>query len=94
MKFPLGPELVLGYFIFIPFNEVTGSLYVCMYVCLYQRIMLTAEPIWFSYTWKFPIGPEMGLGHFICIPYIKATYLCLYVCLSVCLFAPKDLANC
>ncbi len=52
MKLPLVPEMVLGYFIFISYNKV------CMYVCLsVPRDVLTAEPIWFSYTQKLPIGP-------------------------------------
>ena len=82
--------MVLGYFIFIPYNKVTGSLYLCiMYVCLYQRIDPTAEPICFSYTWKLPIGAKMVLGYFIFIPYNKVTGS-----FSVCLLSvPKDLAN-
>ncbi len=42
-----------------------------MSVCLYQRILLTSEPILFFYTRKLPICPEMGLGYFIFIPYIN-----------------------
>ena len=82
MKLPIDPEMVLIYFIFIPYNKVTGSLYVCMYVCLYQRIVLTAELIWFSFTVKLLIGPQMILGYFIFIPYNKVTGP-LSVCLSV-----------
>ena len=55
-KLPIGPKMVLGYFIFIPYNKVTVPLSVCLSV-LYLRILLTAEPIWFSYTQKLPTGP-------------------------------------
>jgi hypothetical protein len=34
---------------------------ICMNVCLYRRILLTADPIWFSFTVKIPIGPEIVL---------------------------------
>ena len=32
VKLPKGPEKVLGYFIFISYNKVTGSLSVCLCV--------------------------------------------------------------
>ena len=67
MKLPIYRKMVLGYFIFIPYNKVTGSLS----VCLYQMILLTAEPIWFYFTMKLPIGPKMVLGYFIFFLIIK-----------------------
>ena len=74
-------------FYFYSLHKVTGSLA----VCLYLWILLTAEPILFSYTQKLPIGPYMVLGFFIIIPYNKETLpFFMYVCLSV----PKSLANC
>jgi hypothetical protein len=32
VKLPIGPEKDLGYFIFIPYDKVTGSLSVCLSV--------------------------------------------------------------
>ena len=34
----------------LPYNKVIGSLSVCLSVCVYRRISLTAEPVWFSFT--------------------------------------------
>ncbi len=76
--------MVLGYFICISYNKVTGTLSVCMYV---SKDLITAEPIWLSFTVKLPIGPEVVLGHFIFIPYNKVTgslSVCMSVSLSVC----------
>ena len=44
-----------------------------MSVSLYLRILLPAEPIWFSYTRKLLIEPSMVLGYYIFIPYNKVT---------------------
>ena len=43
-----------------PYNKVTG----CVFVCLYRRISLTAEPSWFSFTGKLLIGPGNVFNYF------------------------------
>ena len=42
---------------FYPNNKVTGCVFVCLSVCLYRMISLTAEPIGFSLTGQLLIGP-------------------------------------
>ena len=42
------------------YNKVTG----CLSVCLYRRISLTGEPIWFSFTGKLLIGPGKVFNYF------------------------------
>ena len=42
--------------------KITGSVYVS--VCLYQRISLTAEPIWFFFTMYLLIGPGNVYNYF------------------------------
>ena len=37
---------------------------VCVFVCLYRRIWLTAEPIGFSLTGLLPIGPGKVYSYF------------------------------
>ena len=46
-----------------PYDKITGCLFNCLSVCLFRRISLTAEPIWFSLTGYFSQVP----GRFITI---------------------------
>ena len=50
-------------YFFIPPIKVTGYVSVCVFVFVYQRISLTAEPIWFSFTRCF----SRVIGRFITI---------------------------
>ena len=43
-----------------------------MTICLYRRILLTAEPIWFYFILQLE-GPEMVLGYFL-----KEMILCYF----------------
>ena len=43
--------------------KVTGCLYVCLSI-LYLRILLTAEPKWFSFTIQLLVGPGKVYIHF------------------------------
>ena len=43
-----------------PYNKVTG----CLSLCVYRRISLTTEPIWFSFTVLLLIGPGKVYSYF------------------------------
>ncbi len=47
-----------------PYIKVTGSLSVCLSVCLYRRISLTSEPTWFPFTGQIHIGPGKVYNYF------------------------------
>ena len=47
-----------------PYTKVTGCLSVCLSVCLYRRISLTAEPIGFFLTGYILIGPGKVFNYF------------------------------
>ena len=42
----------------------TNSMSICVSVCLYRRISLTAETIWFSFSMQFLIGPGKVINYY------------------------------
>ena len=53
-----------SYFHFLSFYILIKKVTGCLYVCISQRISLTAEPIWFSFTIQLLIGLGMVYNYF------------------------------